>query len=302
MANSFGTLTPDIITLSVMDYLKKKFPIIKNLATDFSPLPVDFGETVKSRVVTVPTVADYDTTNGYVPGDAATTDVDVTINKHKHVSLSFGEQEISGTKRNLAEEQMSASAYALGRQMLVDLGALITPGNFPTSEVATVANTDRSTLGLLRENLTNQGAAYPRYGLVNPGVFANLTDDSRLINVNFQGGGEDVDYEMGMIRNALGFGAIGEWADMPTANNLTGFFANKNALVIASRVPKDPALVIPDLQLPGTIKIITDPETGMTMMYRFFYDMKLGKLQMTLTWMYGVNVGVAGQGTLLTSA
>src|SRR5271155_4092564 len=144
MPNSFGTLTPDIITLSVMDYLKKKFPIIKSLATDFSPLPIDFNETVKSRVVTVPTVSDYDTVNGYVAGAATTTDVDGTINKHKHVSLSFGEQEISGTKRNLAEEQMSASAYALGRQMMIDLGALFTAGNFPTSEVATIANTDRS--------------------------------------------------------------------------------------------------------------------------------------------------------------
>ena len=107
---------------------------------------------------------------------------------------------------------------------------------------------------------------------------------------------------MGTIQNALGFEQIGEWVNLPTANNLTGFFANKNALVIASRVPKDPALVIPDLQIPGTIKIVTDPETGMTMMYRYWYDMKLGKLSMTLTWMYGVTLGIAGQGTLLTKA
>ena len=326
MANSLATLSPDIVTLRVLDFLKKKFPILSSVATDFSDEPVKFGEQVLSRVVIPPVVQDYDgqgVGTGYASTDATTEDVPVRVNKHKHVSLSFSDQELSGTSRKLADEQMGAAAYALGRQACLDLFSNISIANFITARnadagtvamvaagltinsaktVATVANTDRTTLSAVRAQLSKQGAASPRFGIVNSDVFANLTNDSRLININFQA--SPIDYENGVITSAAGFRSIMEWPDLPAngADNISGYFGHTAGLVLATRIPEDPATIIPDLPIPGKIMVIKDPDSGLALMVRYAYNMQTGRLLMTLTWMYGTAVGVPGHATLLCTA
>ncbi|PAW76825.1 MAG: hypothetical protein B9S32_13890 [Verrucomicrobia bacterium Tous-C9LFEB] len=304
MANSFGTLSVAVLALRVMAGIKKRFPQLALVATDLSDGQADFGQPIIAKVVTVPTVSDYHATNGYVPGDAATVDVPVTIDKHKHVSLSFGEQEMSGTKRNLVDEQVDAAAYALGRQVLVDLGALITVANFPVAQetVKTVANSDRAALTAMRKVLGTRGAPpIGRYALVNSDVFEVMSNDAKITSSDYVGENKP-DMVGGVLRNVSGFEQVVEWPEMPTGESLTGFAATKDALVVASRIPKDPALLVKGLNIPGTIEVFTDAATGMSLMGRYFYDMKLGKLQLTLTWMYGVAKGVANHGQRLVTA
>src|SRR5258708_38948329 len=117
MPNTNGTLSAPLIALECLQFLKKRFPILTQVATDFSPDAVKFNQQVISRVVTPVAAQDYSTTNGYVASATTTTDVPVTVNKHKHVSVSFNEQELSGTPRNLISEQAEAAAYSLGRQI-----------------------------------------------------------------------------------------------------------------------------------------------------------------------------------------
>jgi hypothetical protein len=307
MFNSLGTLSPEIVALRVLSFLKKKFPMIANFATDFSDEPILFNQTVIARVV-VPggDPQDYDpasgTGTGYTNPDAAdTTDVDVTINKHKYARVDFDDQVITSTNRNLVDEQMKAAAYRLGRGLLKDLFSAVTIGNFPTAVTETIANTDRSTLGKLRKQLTNQGAGFPRFGVINPDAFENLADDSRILNQNFRN--DMPDFEGGIISNVNGFQNIYEWADLPTTGAMSGFFTNPAGLVIATRVPKDPGTLIGDgLPIPGKILIVKDTDTNLGLMVRYSYNMDTGKLSMVLTWMYGFAVGVAGQGTLLKTA
>lgn len=300
MANSLGTLTPGVVALQVLDFLKKKFPVFSQISTDFSGEAVNWNESVTSRVVTAPTVQDYDTTNGYVATDATATDVAVTINEHRHVTLGFNDQEVTGTNRNLVMEQMGAAAYSLGKDAMDKLLAVITTTNFTNESVEAVADVDRDTNIELRRVLRTRGAAGELYSLLNATAFANLSKDAEVSSRDYVN--EFPDYDGGVIRNIGGIRNTFEYVDFPTTDNLIGFAGTRDSLVIAARVPKDPGVGQTSVSLPGDIEIVTDPDTGLSLMVRHWYDMKLGKRFMTLTWMFGVAKGVADKGQRLVSS
>ena len=84
MPNALGTLSPDVLTLDVIQFLKKRFPALTAIATDFSNEPVRFNTRIVSRVVTVPAVASYTQGGGYASGNATTVDVPVQINNFRY--------------------------------------------------------------------------------------------------------------------------------------------------------------------------------------------------------------------------
>jgi hypothetical protein len=70
--------------------------------------------------------------------------------------------------------------------------------------------------------------------------------------------------------------------------------------VLAARVPSDPAAFVADIPINAIIKNVRDPDTGLTIQYRYHYDVQQGRLDMVLTWIFGVAVGVAGHAALVT--
>jgi hypothetical protein len=145
----------------------------------------------------------------------------------------------------------------------------------------------------MRQLLVTNGASINRFGVVNPAVFAALGQDTSVIS-KFNFGGADPDLNAGSISDFGGFSRIEEYAEMNTANSLLGFFGAKESLVMAARVPE-----VLDVALPGIIENVADPDSGLTLQYREYYDMLGGQLNVTLTWMYGVALGVAGHGAIL---
>jgi|SRR6516162_284218 hypothetical protein len=298
-ANSLGTLSPTLVVLDTIQFLKKTFPVITQITTNFSDQAVLLNETVISRVVTPPPAHDYVSPaaagTGYAAQDAATTtDVPVVINKHKFATLAFSDTEMSSTPRDLPTEQKQALAYSLGRQLLIDLFALVTPTNFTTTyQIVDPKNSNRHTVTAMRQLLVTNGASINRFGVVNPTVFAALAQDTGVIS-QFNFGSAKPDLSGGTIDGLAGFTQIIEYAELNTANSLAGFFGAKEALVMAARVPE-----VPDISLPGTVENVADPDSGLTIQYREYYDMMGGQLNVSLTWMYGVAKGVTGHGAIL---
>lgn len=298
-ANSLGTLSPTLVALDTIAFLKKIFPIIGQIATDFSPEATLLNSTVISRVVTPPPSHDYVAPlsggTGYAQQDAATTtDVPVIINKHKFATLAFSDTEMASTKRDLPAEQKKAMAYSLGRQLMIDLFALATPTNFTAQyQIVDPANTNRHTISQLRKLLVVAGASIDRFGVVNADVFAALGQDPSVIS-QFNYGASDPNYQEGTIKGFSGFSNIEEYAELNSANSLLGFFGARESFVMAARVPE-----VPDIALPGVIENIQDPDSGLTLQYREYYDMMAGQFNVTLTWMYGVAKGVTGHGAIL---
>jgi hypothetical protein len=300
---SLGTLNAALVTLRVMSFLRKQVPALDAVSTDFSGEQADFDQQIIARVITVPAVADYSAVDGYVAGDPAAVDVPVTINKHRHVTLEFNVTDLSSTKRNLIDEQAKVAAYALGKDLVDAVLALGTVANFGTEVVETVANTQRSTLGKIRKQLNAQGATpMGRFGILASDPFENLTDDERIVSSLFNPGSQQDNRPSGLLTGIKGFEQIIEYVDLPAAGNMTGFFGTKDALVVATRIPKDPALLFPELAGGGSIEIVKDPDTGMSMLVRQWYDWQAGKVYFSLVWMYGAAKGVTGQATRLVSA
>lgn len=300
MAN--GTLNAALVALRVMGFLRKQLPALNIFSTDFGAESVNpkFGQQVISRVVTVPTVADYHATDGYVAGAPASVDVPVTVNKHRHVTLEFGITDLSSTDRDLIGEQAAPAAYALGKDLVDAALTLITPTNFTTEVVETLANTQRSTLGKLRTQLNTQGAApMGRGGILNSTAFEYLTDDAKIVSAEYNPGFQQDNKPTGELTGIKGFERVAEYVDLPTTSNLTGFFGTKDSIVIATRLPSDPALIMPQLGGGGTVEIVKDPDTGMAFLVRTWYDWNKGKVYMSLVWMYGVAKGVTGQAVRL---
>src|SRR5260221_8288142 len=291
-ANTLGTLSPTVVSLKVIQFLKKEFPMLTSVATDFSEEAVLLNEQVTSRVVVPPPTQDYVSPGaggtGYAASAASTTDIPVSISKHKFVSLSFSDTEIASTRRNLVEEQTAAAAYALGRQAAIDLFALVNPVNFPNDVTITApTNADRTTILAVRAKLTTAGASdMNRFGAVNPATFESLGADQTIVSRFFYN--QEPDFKEGVIQGLAGFDRIFEYPELNTANKLLGYFGTKEALVFAARVPADPTELGPGgVPLPGIIKNITDPDSGLSLQMRYWHDFQGGALNLGLTWMQG---------------
>lgn len=302
MPNTLGTLSPDVVTLDVIQFLKKRFPMLTAVATDFSNEPVRLNTRIISRVVTPPPVQSFTQAAGYASSNAATTDVPVSINQFRFVALSFYDDELSSTTRNLVQEQVEAAAYSLGKDAFDQLMALAIVANFPTHAVQTAAGLTRDDLTKVRGLLQIAGANVPRHGILDSLGMESLLQDQTIISKFFLNVDEaSVDQEIGTLTGIGGFEKIYEYANMTTdAPNTLGFFGSKEALVMAARVPSDPAAFVSDIPINAVIKNVSDPDTGLTIQYRYHYDVKMGRLDLVLTWIFGVAVGVAGHGALIT--
>lgn len=303
MANSLGTLSPDVLALDCLDFLKKKFPILTAISTDFSDEPVRLNTHIISRVVTPPPVQSYTQALGYNPSSGVTTDVSVQINQFRYAAISFYDDELSSTPRNLVAEQVEAAAYSLGKDASDQLLVLASTANF-THSVQTAANFTRSTLTAARAALRKAGSNPYYFGVLNSDAWQYLTSDQTIINTFMLSVNEkNVNFEDGHIQGISGFRDLYEYSDLNITNTtVNGFFASKNALVMAARVPSDPAAFVADIPVNAIIKNVQDEDTGITLQYRYHYDVQRGRLDMVLTWIFGVALGVAGHGTLVTQS
>ena len=89
MANSHATVNSAIIAQAALNPLQAKFPLLGQIATDFSSASVKFNQDIVTHIVT-PTVAkDFVPATGYVPDDQAQVDVSVKINKHAYAGYAI---------------------------------------------------------------------------------------------------------------------------------------------------------------------------------------------------------------------
>src|ERR1700752_335079 len=152
MPNVLGTLSPDVLALDCLDFLKKKFPILTAFATDFSDEPVRLNTHIITRVVTPPPVQSYTQAAGYAPSSGGSTDLSVQIKQFRYAAISVYSDELSSPPRNLVAEEVEAAAYSIGKDAADQLMALASTVNF-THSVQTAANFNRNTLTAARATL-----------------------------------------------------------------------------------------------------------------------------------------------------
>lgn len=296
--NVLGTLANAIVSQRVLELMYSKRPMLRGVVTDFSDEVKSLNDTVKTRTIGLPTMQNF----GTAATDTADTDVTVTLDLFKQVLYSFTASELVGTSRNLVAERAEALAISLGNGMVDALAALITEVNFGTTNQTIQATAGVSYDTIVAINQAMNTAAVPdmgRFAWVNAAVAAALSNDTLVI--------EHIDKTpvanaYAHWRNIKGFENIWEFPALPANSiNLTGFFASRSALVIAARIPRNPSEIV-GAQYPGTLQVVTDPVTGLSVLRNEWIDGSTWAVNSRLISLFGVDVGQAGCGHTLVSA
>jgi hypothetical protein len=285
MANSIGTTNANVIAQRALEILVADYSFLRNSVTDFSNEAAKYNASIYTHRISATTAQDYSQANGYVATATTQTDVQITLNKFKHVSYSVDDQERTSSNINLIERFAGAAAHALGLQMVGDLLALVTSSSFTSA--LTQSSATFSYASVVSAGITLNNANVPqhdRYAVLAPSYYGRLLNDSTIV-ANAQISGEQS--RTAGIGSVAGFN-INMYSAVPS-NSITlgGFFAQREALLIAARVPEIPT----NVPIPGTIDTVTEPRTGLSIQIREAYNVFSGQLQRTYCLIYGCKAG-----------
>jgi len=274
---------------------------MKAMSTDFSAEPVKLNQEINTRIVGIPSTSAYNTSTGYATENTLTTDVAVTIDTHRSVQVSFNANELASTSRRLFEEFAPAMAYAIGKDFIDAVLAIITTGNFtetPTTEA--LSDFDREVVIEIAGALSDRGV--PNMGrslLLTGSYYDKLFSDNAIVTLAAT---QRADLITGnQMIPVHGFNVM-RCATLPSTGNLTGFGFSKSALVVAGRVPNDYANALSSATGGGTIQVITEPNSGISVQLVQFVDHKLGAAYARMAYMYGAAKGQVDAGQILRSA
>jgi hypothetical protein len=301
MGNTSGTTNATVIAQKALETLIAKIPFLKKITTDFSDQKAKFDEQVITHIVTAAEATDFVAATGYAPEDRTQVDVPVKINKHKHHTYKVGVDEASSSRINLIERYAVTAAYSLASAMIADLCELVTSSNYTNaSQIDLGAGGDgftRKGLILLGTALSKRNVApMGRFALLNPDYYGSLSMDNVMLTALLQAGADAV--TSGVLPNLHGFDVM-EFASLPTnSQKLAGFVGTPDCMVIATRLPDDPG------QGSSTcaITIATEPESGLSVQVREWYNADLAQFRRTYTLMYGVAKGQATSLQRITTA
>jgi hypothetical protein len=291
-----ATLTPTVILQQTMEAFKARVPQLQLFSTNFSSQRVKKGQTLTGHIRAVPTVGDYGSTSGYFEngqeGESLLTDVPVTASAHKHCTVSLTHlNAISDEKRT---EFLGDQAYAMGKSVVDAALALVLATNFSESTTETIANTDADTLRKVRTAMGKKKANLDNLnGIVNIDFAAALDADARIASRDYKGAMLEAG-PVGVFRGVQGFREIYEYADLgANGENLSGFFFDPRAVVVATGLPSDSTDLAASLGIPAiaSTEVLTDPSSGLSMLG--IMHMAPGKLDiyMSIALVYGVAAG-----------
>ena len=293
MANTLGGVNLAQIAQQTLETLSAEMPIVSAFTTDFSSDVADVGQSVSTRVATA--VSAGDASSGYSATDVTSTAKTITLNKHKHFTAAFTDLEIAKGGMDMLERTFVRPAvHAVVNQMMDDLLALaltatysnevtVAAGSFGADDVADLAG-DLTTLNVPKAD---------RALVIKPSYYANLAQDNAIQASYAYGGPGSI--QDNAVPRVHGFNVY-EYSDIPgNSENLEGFACGPEALIIAGRQPALPE------NWSGSVESVQDPDTGVTLQLRNWYEGKDGAQYITATLIYGVAAGTASMKRIVSS-
>tara|TARA_R110000868_G_scaffold245626_7_gene502220 strand:+ start:8289 stop:9896 length:1608 start_codon:yes stop_codon:yes gene_type:complete len=333
-----GTIATGLVLMKNLGYLKNIINFMPYISTDFRNEPALFNQPVFTRYIVVPTVTSYaaptatgsgttwNQTGGWSDSTANTVDTTVTINKHNGVQISFGTQLLGSTVRNLLSEQVGAQTYALGEQVVKDfLNSLYTSTwtgtvnkyslGTPFGLTGLVALKNRATLAKL--------PPIGRFALLHSFYHDGILTDSNLVSAKAITALVNKDltalesaelptlYGIKPLESQLSsavngtltspnISSDGTSVDFATAGiNQVGFLGNMSSMLMAARVPQDYTQAFKDIPATAAIEVVTDPDSGLSMLNCRYVNHQLAQVTNRLSLMYGFGQGDPRQGIIL---
>lgn len=299
-ANNPGTLSGTLVTQRTLELLKLTFPALGSISTDFSDEQVKYGQTVQSRIVTIPAVQTYDVDTGWADSDAVMTDVPVTINRQKGVPITLNSQTLGSTARQLFDEVAPAQAYALAKEMMDFVYSLITAANFTEAAInAALIDFGRPTvidIGVAQDVNGVPDGPMNRSLLLNGQYFGQLKKDTAIVTLAAHQKAEII--EQGVLPDVEGYKVI-KAVNLPVAENLKGFALSKSALVLSTRLDNDYTQALPGASN-GSVQVVTNPDLGISVMQVQYVNHQRATATQRISFMYGAAKGQIKSGQRLT--
>lgn len=294
MANTLNTTAAgEVIVREALKTLLVEFPAINQVAHQFSD-SLRFNQTANFHLVSSASAIDYHTTNGYVAANQTMSDKTVKLDKHKHVTIKFDDQERSASEVDLVSRFAPVVTHAIGKVLYDDLFALILNAAYGNKVTKAAASISRETLVDLGADLNGRNVmSSPRICVLNSTAYASLFKDVSIISSDYRSG---QDAQSGRIGAQVHGFNVSEYSALPSnSENLIGFAAHPEALLLATGVPDAPTETNG-----GMVRNVS--QNGLTVQMRQWYDWQKGFEYLTVTLFYGVDEGNTDNLTRLVSA
>ncbi|ODU24839.1 MAG: hypothetical protein ABS95_01420 [Verrucomicrobia bacterium SCN 57-15] len=301
-ANSVGTLAGALVMQRALELLTLRFPLLSRISTDFSDARVKYGQTVNTRTIAIPSVVTYNTSTGYASSDVTDTDVPVVINAHKAVQIDFNANDLASTDRDLFNEHAEAQMYALAKDMIDAIYALLTAANFTNTGIVKAATAfDRPTVIKIAGALSDLGVPdFMRTLLLSSAAYDKLAEDTTIVSILNNADARGT-ITTGVLPEIHGFLPV-RAPNLPTTGNMVAFGLFASAIAVASRLPSDYTSVFPGANGGGVTRVVQNPRNGFSVQQVQFVNHTLGRAYSRYAWMYGCAKGDIKAGQIVTSA
>lgn len=301
MSNTLGTLNATLVTQRALELVFTKRPLLNMVSLNTRDLGGNqtalYNQQVTSRILSIPAVNTFNSG----ADNASYTDVSVTMSNFKEVHLAFTPAEYNATSRNLLDEAAEPCAVAIANHLADAVAAIWTTTNF--TNITTVASgwSYSNTLLPVRNALAGRGV--PESGwffAMNSAVYGALLGDTTVVAALNNPSNADA-IKTGKLPQVAGLMPI-EYPAIPNTGNMVGFAGTKDTVVLASRVPANPADIMPGVPYPGTFEVVTDPGTGFSVVLNKYIGQSDLSANYRILVMYGVAKGAATNGQVLRTA
>lgn len=256
-----------------------------------SAFAIDYNDT-DEKTVTIPVIA-ADTAHNFTAGTTkysdnaggTATSIEVSMDKHKYSPVMLNDTQVMNSSKIRLEDLGYQAGGALAKAVLEDILSEVVVANFTRSLTKDSALFDYDSLVDIKSECDTNLAPFNR-SLVLGGTYYNalLKDDGiksrAVIGANVA--------QSGRLVGLAGFRDILECTCIPSnSENLVGFACNPQALAIGVRYLRPQA---------GhnyiAARAITDPDTGLTLGLRQFYDEDLAMMYFAYECNYGYETGM----------
>jgi hypothetical protein len=261
----------------------------------------------------------------------STTDVPVIINNHTGVEIRFPTSTIGATVRNLFAEQQGAQMYSLAE--FINKVFLATVFSATWNGIsATALPLGGNTFGLsgvvkIKNKFSiNKMPDTGRFAVLHSVYHDNILTDASLLTAKAilaVNGGES-DFETGELPTLFGIKVLeSQLAAYKSAGSVAaaftglvtptdpttiaavapdgiGFAGNSASALFVARLPQDYTTVLPNIPATAAIEIVTEPDSGLSLLFTKYVDHSLAEVKARCAIMFGFAQGDPRQGFVLT--
>lgn len=258
-----------IASRSAINGFKLGFVSLSALSTKFDIQAGEAGDTVKVPVVDLQTDAQDIGDNGYDFKGIDANGVDVKINKAIGVPIKISDYEVSVMGKEALGNYFEQQGQILGRAVFKRIVSSLTAEAVANAITVNAETFDATTVNEIRSLCTADGYPItPRNLILDSTLVKPLFDDDAIKTASAYGDSKVI--KDGSIGKLYSFD-IFEVPQLPNnAENLKGFVIHPSGIAFASKVVKPfDEEVANKVQ---TLQYMTDPASGLTLVYRKFYD------------------------------